>query len=271
MNTSSLQYIYGPVYSWRLGWSLGIDPISRPEKICNFDCVYCQLDSTQRLQIDREVFVPAAAIVAEARAIKDVTIDYLTFSGRGEPTLAANLGEMIAALRGSRPEKIAVITNGGLLGREDVRRDLKGADRVLIKFDAGRRASWQAVDRPHPAQTFAQLLAGIKQFRQAFSGQIAFQLMFIEANKNEAAAMAELLKTLRPDEIQLNTPLRPSGVSPLNEAAMRKIQKQFHFFSCPVRMVYEAQKQEYLPLNDHDTALRHGNFHSKPVKGEKTL
>ncbi len=38
--------IYGPVPSWRLGKSLGIDLLSTQGKTCSFDCVYCQLGRT---------------------------------------------------------------------------------------------------------------------------------------------------------------------------------------------------------------------------------
>ncbi len=83
------KYIYGPVFSWRLGRSLGIDPISKEKKICTFDCLYCQLGKTDRLTNIRSMFVPTVEIIKEIRKIPPLKIDYLTFSGRGEPTLAS--------------------------------------------------------------------------------------------------------------------------------------------------------------------------------------
>jgi len=49
MQGKNLRYVYGPVSSWRLGSSLGIDPISDKEKICSFNCIYCQLGETKNL------------------------------------------------------------------------------------------------------------------------------------------------------------------------------------------------------------------------------
>src|ERR1041385_6644219 len=118
------KYIYGPVYSWRLGISLGIDPISRKEKICNYDCVYCQLGPTTQWVLERQVFIPTENVIEEIGRLKDIPLDYLTFSGRGEPTLAANLGQMIRGLKKIRREKIAVITNSSLLHSPDVQDDL---------------------------------------------------------------------------------------------------------------------------------------------------
>ncbi len=135
----SFQYIFGPVYSWRLGNSLGIDPLSSPDKICNMDCIYCQLGKTAQLTHERKIYVPLEALMDEIRQIPLDLADYITFSGRGEPTLALNLGEMIRGVKAARPEKVAVITNSSLMHLQAVRDDLMAADFVLAKLDAGNQ------------------------------------------------------------------------------------------------------------------------------------
>ena len=80
------RYIYGPVSSWRLGISLGIDPISGKEKICSFDCIYCQLGKTKFFSKKRKIFIPAERIIKEIYLLPPLKIDYITFSGSGEPT-----------------------------------------------------------------------------------------------------------------------------------------------------------------------------------------
>ena len=125
------RFVYGPVYSWRLGMSVGVDPISAAEKICNFDCVYCQLGKTHKFYNQRREFVPTSEVLDEIRLLPNRRFNYITFSGRGEPTLAANLGRMIREVRRIRPEKIAVITNSSLMHLRDVEKDLLEADLVL--------------------------------------------------------------------------------------------------------------------------------------------
>ncbi|MCR4336297.1 MAG: radical SAM protein, partial [Candidatus Omnitrophica bacterium] len=49
MIQTNFKYVYGPVQSWRMGKSLGIDPLSDKVKICNLDCIYCQLGRTSVL------------------------------------------------------------------------------------------------------------------------------------------------------------------------------------------------------------------------------
>jgi wyosine [tRNA(Phe)-imidazoG37] synthetase (radical SAM superfamily) len=77
------QYIYGPVPSWRVGRSLGIDVLSQQDKICSYDCVYCQLGRTKTLEYARKLYVPDKEIIHEIESLPDIPIDYITFSRRG--------------------------------------------------------------------------------------------------------------------------------------------------------------------------------------------
>ena len=80
MNKKNYKYIYGPVPSWRLGSSLGIDTLSKGEKVCSFDCVYCQIGKTKNLTDRRETFVKVENIIEELDSLPPLEIDYITFS-----------------------------------------------------------------------------------------------------------------------------------------------------------------------------------------------
>jgi len=252
------KYIYGPVYSWRMGVSLGIDPLSDRHKICNLDCVYCQLGRTHYFADERKEFVPTQEIVKEIKLLPPMALDYLTFSGRGEPTLAKNLGEMISALREIRPEKIAVITNATLLPQRGVQDDLALCDYVLAKLDAFNQASFEVVDKPLRTIDFEQIVEGLKKFRDIFWGRLALQMMFVEQNKHLASVMAKLAEEIRPDEVQINTPLRPCGVQPLSKNELNEIKK--YFTSMKVVSIYEKPQRIIDPLDIKATIQRHGNF-----------
>jgi len=253
-----LKYIYGPVFSWRMGMSLGIDPISTEKKICNFDCIYCQLGRTSEFYNVREEFVSVEDIIDEINSLPPTHIDYYTFSGRGEPTLAKNLGAMIKAVREATKGKIAVITDAALMGDEEVQDDLMLADYVLAKLDAGDEASFNAVDIPAHGIKFQDIVDGIKSFRKKFKGRFALQTMFIEENKDCAESIARIARDIDPDEIQINTPLRPSGVPPLDEQSLSDIKK--YFKGLPATTVYEAERQNIQPFDEKETIRRHGNF-----------
>ncbi|MCK5534783.1 radical SAM protein [bacterium] len=253
------KYIYGPVFSWRLGRSLGIDPLSQAEKVCTYDCLYCQVGRASEFKCKRSVFVSTREIMEEIKKLPPVGIDYITFSGRGEPTLALNLGEMIRAVKDVRKEKIAVITNSSLLNEKEVREDLALADLVMAKLDAGTSGSFQSINNPSPDIKFEDMLLGIKKFRRGYKGKFALQIMFVEKNKNEAIELANLCREIKPAEIQINTPLRPSGVSPLSKEELKEIIGCFNNIDgVKVISVYDVEKKKVIPFTKEDTCKRRG-------------
>lgn len=260
MNNSmkNFEYIYGPVFSWRLGVSLGIDPLDSKEKICNFDCVYCQLGKTHRFETQRKEFVSVGLILREVDLIPDLKIDYFTFAGRGEPTLAKNLGQMIQALKGKKKGKIAVITNAGLMDRRDVQEDLLLADYVIAKLDACSQETLIKVDKSAQDIQFENIVRGIKSFKQKFQGKLAVQIMFIKENKVYARHIADVVRDISPDEVQLDTPLRACGVSPLDKEEMEEIKKYFKglFVSC----VYDKTGEGIKAFDEKQTVRRHGKL-----------
>ena len=252
------KYIYGPVYSWRLGMSLGIDPISTKQKVCNFDCVYCQLGRTDRFENERKIFVETDAIIEEINKFSMEKIDFYTFSGRGEPTLAKNIGGLIKVLKNSGDRQVAVITNSSLIHRRDVQDDLLLSDFVLAKIDAYDQESLTEVSRPMQEIEFSNIIEGLKAFRKKYFGKLALQIMFVGQNKGHAKQIAKIVKEINADEIQINTPLRPAEVRPLGENALAEIKLEFEGLN--VMSVYEAKKIAFKPMNDKDTLLRHGNY-----------
>ncbi len=251
--------------------SLGIDPLTPAgkRKICNFDCPYCQLGRTAEFYTGREDFVPVETILAEIKAMPPVRIDCYTFSGRGEPTLAKNLGAMVRAVREATGGKVAVITNAGLIDRPDVQEDLLLADWVLAKLDAADQASFQEVDIPAQGIEFRRIVEGIKTFKKRFKGKLALQVMFVEENKRHAPEIARIARGINPDEVQINTPLRPGAMMPLPPEELKHVLTYFQGMNAV--SVYEARRKTVEPWDERATILRHGNFRktAKPAPGDR--
>lgn len=247
--------IYGPVPSWRLGRSLGIDLLSTRGKTCSFDCVYCQLGRTTNPLVERREFVSTKAMERALEKVKGIGADYATFSGMGEPTLASNLGQAIELTRAILRLPIAVLTNSSLMSKEDVRQELALADVVVAKFDAPTEELFHQINRPYFDCDFDDILRGIQVFRKRYHGKLALQMMFFRANMGYAAEMARLAKALSPDEIQINTPLRPCPVKPLSSEEIAIAYSHFSEFSNVVT-VYEAARPDVTPLNLEATLRR---------------
>ncbi len=254
---NSFQYIFGPVHSWRLGNSLGVDPLSSTDKICNMDCIYCQLGKTASLAHERKIYVPLQALMDEIRYIPLDLADYITFAGRGEPTLALNLGEMIREVKFTRPEKVAVLTNSSLMHLQEVRDDLMAADFVLAKLDAGNQSFFETISQA-PQLDLAGIIQGIKDFRAKYKGKLALQIMLVDQNIDNVKAIAQISRSLGADEIQLDTPLRPCGVKPLERGRLQGIKKLFKGMA--VVSVYDTPLKTYTPMDEKATMDRHGDF-----------
>ncbi|MDP8211715.1 MAG: radical SAM protein [Candidatus Zapsychrus exili] len=258
MSDNKFKYIFGPVSSWRLGRSLGIDPISGNSKICNFNCIYCQLGETKEMVGIRKEFVSTDSLIAELKRFPKAEVDYYTFSSNGEPTLASNLGEMITQVKDITGGKVAVITNASLINDKTVQNDLCNADLVSIKLDANCDEILNGVNRPLKSVLFDDIIEGIKFFKIIFKGKLSIQVMFVEQNKQFAQRIAKIVKEIEPDEVQINTPLRPSAAKPLCKDELNKIKKFFDGLN--VSFVYDVEKKEVQPLNKEDAKKRHGDF-----------
>ncbi len=223
------RFVYGPVASRRLGFSLGVDII--PFKTCTLDCVYCQLGPAGRTTVRRRSFFPPREILAQIRAAlrSGQRIDVVTFSGSGEPTLNKDIGRLIRAVKKMTSLPVAVLTNGTLLTRPDVRRDLAAADIVVPSLDAVAPGLFRRVNRPHPSLANDRIVDGLARFRDEFAGQIRLEIMLVMGLNDAPAAIAALktaIARVRPDRIELNTVVRPPSdvrAEALGPAGLRKV------------------------------------------------
>jgi wyosine [tRNA(Phe)-imidazoG37] synthetase (radical SAM superfamily) len=256
MAEKKFKYIYGPVPSWRLGSSLGIDLLSQQKKICDFDCVYCQLKKTEAYAKTRGIYVPTSKVIEEIESLPPLSIDYITFSGRGEPTLAKNLAEVARMIKARRKEPLAILTNSSLIDREDIRKELLLIDFVCLKMDACSQDSLQEINRPRQGIEFKNILKSIRQFKREYNGRLALQVMFIEQNKPLAGKLSELAREIGPDEVQINTPLRPCGVKPLTKKEIFDIKGYFKGLNTV--SPYDKEHKRVLPISAEDTLKRRG-------------
>ncbi|HDJ26594.1 MAG TPA: radical SAM protein [Candidatus Bathyarchaeota archaeon] len=229
--------IYGPVISWRLGRSLGVDPVL-PPKTCTFDCVYCQLGRTIHKVSspgDFEPRVHVEDVIADLEEALEAgldlgLVDYITFSGCGEPTLHPELGEMVEAIKRLCPGvPIAILSNASLLWLEEVLEGAAKADFLVAKLDAPDGTALRLINRPAEGLTHELVMEGLVEAREAMRGRgkLAIQLMLVRARGRplnydapSLRRLAELISAVRPDQLQVNTPTRPPAepyIEPLSQ------------------------------------------------------
>ena len=199
--------VYGPVDSWRVGRSLGVDLLC-VQSVCSFRCAYCQLGRIDVHTAGRRVFVPTERVLEDLEASDWRGADAVTLSGSGEPTLAANLGEVVGGIKRRTGKPVVVLTNSAHLRDARVRRELSRADAVFCKLDAADEETFRRVNRPVEGVTLRNVFEGIRRLRSEYAGRLCVQLMLLPSNKGRAAEFADLLRCLRPEEVQINSPSR---------------------------------------------------------------
>jgi wyosine [tRNA(Phe)-imidazoG37] synthetase (radical SAM superfamily) len=201
---------------------------------------------------------------AELEALK-APADYLTFSGRGEPTMALNLKELLLECGRHRPEKTAIITNASLIYSEKIREELSAFDFVIAKMDAPNPELFKEINRPASGISFREIVKGLVLFSKRKRGRLAIQTMLLNRNKDSARDFAALYARISPDEVQLNTPLRPCAEKPISETEMAafsvqlgKELKKTKTIGIKIVTVYEQTAPDVVPVSAPSTLKRRG-------------
>ena len=209
--------VYGPIRSRRLGVSLGMNLMPTTAKLCTFDCVYCECGWNQpvshpALPTRQEV---REALASRLGALSPNSLDVITFSGNGEPTLHPDFLGIIQDTCALRDQycpkaKISVLSNSTQLGRPDVVKALRMCDNRILKLDSAIDATMRLIDQPvNPHLTVEQL----EQWLSLFDGDFTLQTCFLRGEYDgqiidnttpeELSAWYAMIDRLQPKQVMI--------------------------------------------------------------------
>jgi wyosine [tRNA(Phe)-imidazoG37] synthetase (radical SAM superfamily) len=248
-DNGSQNVVFGPVPSRRLGMSLGIDII--PRKVCSYDCIYCEVGRTTELTQKRRSYVPADAVLQAMERYfsrnREARLDYVTFSGSGEPTLNLDIGRFIRKARELTSTPVAVLTNGSVLCDPQVRRDLSEADLVVPSLDAVWQREFVEVNQPVRGLDVNTVVAGIEQFSREFSGQVWLEILLVDrvnSDVEHVRALAEAARRIAPTKTQLTTVVRPPGTGRAAPVPADGLQELAAYFEGSVEVVADVPRRD---------------------------
>jgi wyosine [tRNA(Phe)-imidazoG37] synthetase (radical SAM superfamily) len=230
-----MKYIYGPVKSRRLGLSLGVS--LSPHKICDFDCIYCQLGQTQEFTRVRKEFVKIEEILNELNswlknnAQEAKSLNYITLSGLGEPTLNLKIGNLIQEIKKIASCPVAVITNASLLNDKEVRSALADADLIVPSLDTVIPEIFKLLKRPLPQIRIDEIIQGLASLKNEFPGKIWLEVMIVKGVNDDLSQikkLKEVIQRINPHKIQINSPVRTTAepfVFPVSNKKLEKIKE----------------------------------------------
>ena len=210
--------VFGPIYSRRLGSSLGVNILPSKGKLCNFDCVYCECGWNRDGAVPERRFPRLEEVEAALRdkmskaAAEGVPVDSITFSGNGEPTMNPDFASIIDVTLRLRDlyfpkAKVSVLSNATLLGRQDVSQALMRVDNPILKIDASSQELVEKINKPVGTYRLTDVIENMK----GFAGNFILQTMFLKsADFNTAVpealdAWMDIVRELKPRQVMVYT------------------------------------------------------------------
>lgn len=211
------EIVFGPIFSRRLGSSLGVNLLPSKGKLCNFDCVYCECgwnkDGIAERVFPRLAEVRAALEEKMSKAASEgVAVDSITFSGNGEPTVNPDFPEIIDVTLELRDRyfpdaKVSVLSNATLIGRPAIAEALMRVDNPILKIDASSDELIAAINKPVGHYRLEEITDAMMRFE----GNFVLQTMFLKspdfdtASPEALGAWMDIVRKVRPREIMVYT------------------------------------------------------------------
>ena len=226
--------IYGPVNSRRLGRSLGVNLLPFDAKLCSFDCIYCQYGPTQikTLSPKMDSFHDQESVLqAIEQALKVQAIDYLTFSGNGEPTLHPHFPTIVDGARGLlaryQPKaKLALLSNSSTVNRPEIHDAILRLDTPIMHLDAGDPHTLARINRPMSQVKFNQIVAGLKGIPQLIVQSVLIDGEVSNIRGEPYESWITTLAEVNPRQVQIYSTERPvpvAGVECVPPATLARI------------------------------------------------
>lgn len=212
--------IFGPIHSRRLGVSLGINLMPNDGKICSFDCVYCEAGFNAQGPgksgiPSRDAVKKALSRKLKAMAEAGESLDVITFSGNGEPTLHPQFKDIVHDVLLLRDRffpnvKVSVLSNSTMLNKDTVFEALKKVDNNILKLDSAIASTMRIINKPTSNGVLPEgVIADLKRF----GGKCIVQTMFLRGEHNgkkidnttdvEIAALIDAYKEIAPQEVMI--------------------------------------------------------------------
>ena len=231
--------VFGPIKSRRFGNSLGINLLPLENKVCNFNCIYCECGWTDLKKVKVNYFDTNIIVTAIEKRFKELqknkeSIDSITFAGNGEPTMHPDFDKIIDAVISLRNSylpgvKITVLSNSALLGKNKVFNALLKVDKRVLKLDAGNTNMLNLIDMPLAKRDINWYIEKLK----LFNGDLNIQTIFLKGTYNEKFidntsneeinTWISALKEIKPKEVMIYTIDRETPASNLEKIKKDKL------------------------------------------------
>lgn len=228
-----MNIIFGPIHSRRFGKSLGVD-LSPDKKQCNFDCLYCELDSAKTMDGYEDVVAVDEIVSALKLALKEHDgVDFITLTANGEPTLYPHLSKLIDEIDKFKGDmRTLILSNSSKIDEPEVQDSLLKFDEVKLSLDCATQKCLKRLDRSHFSIDVEKIKSGMLEFKSKYKGSLIVEILVVNKlndNKDEIDKINEYLLKLKPTRIDIGTIDRPPAfnIKPVTYEKLLEISQLF--------------------------------------------
>ena len=236
--------IFGPVQSRRLGLSLGINLLPTKQKVCNFDCAYCECGLTGVKLYSGNSLPNMSEVINQLQDYLEKCNNYpesITFAGNGEPTLHPQFAEIVKEVSKLRdiycPEtKLTVLSNALLADKKRIRDALLQVDRNVLKLDAAVEETFLRINRPLGKVALEDVIQTLESYGEQciiqtlfFRGAIEEQIVDNTTPKELEALLAVYMK-VQPQEVMIYSIQRDTPFDTLEAVEESELLQAADFF-----------------------------------------
>jgi wyosine [tRNA(Phe)-imidazoG37] synthetase (radical SAM superfamily) len=236
------EIIFGPVQSRRLGMSLGINLLPLKNKLCNFNCIYCECGFTDKIKDnDQQILSHKTILGALEKTLRSFLdsgklIDTITFAGNGEPTLHPEFSEIIDDTISLRDllfpnAGIAVLSNATLIGRQDIRESLQKIEYNILKIDSSFEETIKGINCPSGNFSLEKLIKDLLFFDKNLTLQTLFLkgtyngFYFDNSSEREVEGLLNIYRELNPKLVMIYTIARDTPVNTVEKIDLGRLNK----------------------------------------------
>lgn len=203
--------LYGPLYSRRLGLSLGVNLLPVAYKCCTFDCIYCHYGFTEwEVPAEKGHFPdPGAVLSSIKRALCGSTrFDTLTFSGNGEPTLHPEFIAIVKAVKQLRDQlrptvKLTLFSNGSTVVYKEIQTASSYFDQPILKLDVGTQRLFEEINRPSKNILLDEIIESYKRVPDLIIQTLLLKGSASNSHPSAIHQWQDALADVRPAYVQL--------------------------------------------------------------------
>ena len=228
-----MSVIFGPIISRRFGVSLGVD-LSPDFKQCNFDCLYCELQSSKTtMEYNGDLSVSQIINDIKDALNQHTDIEVITFTANGEPTLYPHLEQLVDEVNKIKGDKkTLILSNGANIYDIKIQKILTKIDIVKLSLDCVSLECFKKLDRANKQVKVDKIPQAIYEFSQIYQKTLIIEILFVKSlndHPKEIKKLNDILVLIKPSRIDIGTIERPPAydVTPLSYNELEKIALMF--------------------------------------------